>query len=475
MGDSVTAKEVRGYAGDPLLFLSDLVIPGGDGPERFDGIWANFQVEAFRAISPCLQSVAKGARPPLRGAWIERTKGASKDSDVGCCLLWLLLFSKVPLLIELGADHMDQAKETWLAMRDVVRLNSWMGSYFEMYAKKFIGTRTGSVCEFLTSTKAGAHGSRPNVTVCNELSHITEREFAETMLDNAGKVPGNFTIIATNAGYLNTWQYDWRETYRGQAGAGRWYFQKMAEPSPWLTEADIEEARGRNSTSRFNRLWCGVWSADKGDALDQTDVEAAFVRSDPMSPAEVAAGGWVCVAGIDAGVRQDHAALVVLATRFNGSVVRLARCQSWAPGPDGRIDLALLRAAIKKAYEDYGLLQANFDPHQMEYMAQELAREGVPMVAIDFVGKNCNQMAKDLLTVFRGREIELYEAPRLRDDLYQLRIVEKSFGYKLEAPSGEGGHADRAIALAVALPTALACMGSNPPPEVEEAEHVIEI
>ena len=71
-----------------------------------------------------------------------------------------------------------------------------------------------SVTSFPAMPWWGHLGSRPTVTVCNELSHCSSEGFISTMLDNADKIPNNLCIIATNAGHLESWQYRWRENYR---------------------------------------------------------------------------------------------------------------------------------------------------------------------------------------------------------------------------------------------------------------------
>jgi L-alanine-DL-glutamate epimerase-like enolase superfamily enzyme len=100
-----------------------------------------------------------------------------------------------------------------------------------------------------------------------------------------------------------------------------------------------------------------------------------------------------------------------------------------------------------------------FDPHQAILLAQQLAARGLTLFEMPFTGPNCNKMASALLQAFRERRIDLYrdaDGDRLIDDLGRLTIVEKSFGYKLEASHDPNtGHADRAFALAIALPAAL--------------------
>ncbi len=66
-------------------------------------------------------------------------------------------------------------------------------------------------------------------------------------------------------------------------------------------------------------------------------------------------------------------------------------------------------------------------------------------------GQRLDQMARDLVTTFRNRKIELYPDDNLLNDLYRLSIVERRYGYKLETVSDERGHANTATALAIAF------------------------
>ena len=56
----------------------------------------------------------------------------------------------------------------------------------------------------------------------------------------------------------------------------------------------------------------------------------------------------------------------------------------------------------------------------------------------------------------------MYGHRALVADLSRLTIVEKSYGYKLEAVRNESGHADLATALAIALPIAVERSGHPP-------------
>ncbi len=182
---------------------------------------------------------------------------------MAAAILWLLAFSPRPLECQVAASDQDQAAETRKAAKDLLYLNPWLAERVAVHNWRIACDATGSAAEIIAADVAGSHGARPDVVFIDELSHVTKQEFAENLLDNAAKV-NSLVVIATNAGMLGTWQYTWREIAR--TSPDRWYFSRWDKPSPWISEAEISEARRRNSRSRFERLWHDVWATGHGDA-----------------------------------------------------------------------------------------------------------------------------------------------------------------------------------------------------------------
>lgn len=462
-GTHISVDVLRSYRDSPMVFFENVVIERQGKRVKFgdEGVMAAFQREAFEAAAPCLQAVASGRVPPIRGLWLERTKGASKDSDVALMVLWLLLFSPKPLAMETGADDQDQAKEMMGAADEWVRLNPWMQQRLEFQRDRIFCPQTRSQLDFLTTPSrndaGGTHGSRPHVSIINELSHISVEGFAATMFDNADKRPENLVLVATNAGSRRLWQWKWRELYRDRATASdpttkaRWYFQKVDAPAPWISRANLEDARIRNSKARYARLWQGVWSTGEGDAIDQADIDACLTLDGPHAEA---APWWVYGAGLDLGTKRDHAALVVMGTEMGSGRVAVVRVCGWRPPGNGEaIDLQAVREAVWDAFLTFGLFHVGYDASQAVLMAQELRGRGVPMQEVFFAGKNLDLMASTLMQAFRDRTLDLWNGDQdLLDDIGRLAIEEKRWGHKLAAVSDEHGHADRAIALAIGLP-----------------------
>src|SRR5262249_9540890 len=138
------------------------------------------------------------------------------------------------------------------AAKQVLLLNPWLAQIVRIQNWNILNPTTEATCTIIPADVVGSHGARPDLLICNELSHVGKREFIENLMDNAAKVPGNVTVIATNAGVQGEWQWNWREHART---SDLWTFSKYDRPAPWLDPLDISEAQQRNTASRFRRLW----------------------------------------------------------------------------------------------------------------------------------------------------------------------------------------------------------------------------
>ena len=457
------------YVRDPMAFIEDLVLPTPSAP-RFGDVMAPFQRMRLKKLVPDLQALVAQKQPPIRRHWWEATKGASKDTDLAAAVMWLLAFAKRPIYGQAGAADADQAAEVRKAANEWLAANPWLDERIKVTKYQIKSPSTGSLLEIQTAGAETGHGARPDFLLVNELHAIKSEEVAQTWVDNWDKLPWAVMVMATNAGYQNTWQWKWREIARDGARIRTWHFHKYDKPAPWISMVQLAESKKRNPASRYMRLWEGVWPKGTGDALDPADVEAcvkleAGVEPDPR---------LIFLGGLDLGVRHDHSALVVVGVEPMGRI-KLAMCESWAPGPDGKVDLVAVRRGVLTAHKRYGLAWLGYDPSQAELMAQELEHADVPMCPMEFRGKNLDRMAREILQTFRNRRIDLYRDERLIDDLFRITITERSYGFKLEAISDSSGHADRAIALAITLPLALevAMADIEPEEDVEPAPLLI--
>lgn len=436
-----------------LYFARRLIIPAANGPTLFGKCMAPFQRECFNELAPSLQAVREGTMPPSRRFWLERTKKASKDSDMAVCLLWLLAFPTRPLYMQVGAADRDQAGIVKKRIADILHYNPWLDEMVELVRHEVRSIDELATLDIVAADIAGSHGATPDVLVINELSHVTKWEFVENLLDNADGVPQGVVMLATNAGFKGTKA----EILRTNAlESDDWSVHLWQRPAPWLNQSDVDDAKRRNLPSRFNRLWWGKWVSGKGDALSEDDIDKCLsVHSGPVDRPEQ---GWQYIAGLDLGVSHDHSGLTVVGVNQMDQRIRVVQIHAWEPNPQtGKVDLIEVENACLVAHRMFNLSWLGYDEYQAVLMGQRMTRAGVPCFPVTFSGKHLHVMANTFKEAIENGKLEAYddEEGRLRRDFGRFHIVEKSYGLRLEAVSDEYGHADVGTALLICLPRAV--------------------
>ena len=449
--------QLQAGATDPMAFFSALLVESPRGIVPFGQIMQPFQRQALERLSPDLLALASGEQPPIGRHAFFWTKGCGKDTIIDMALIWLLVFSGRTLEMRLGAGDFDQAAEIRLIVRGLLRLNPLLSGTIEVLTQEIRNSRPngpGSRVLIVAADERGEHGARPSATVIQELVHTTNEEFVQTLLDNQAKVPAGLLIIASNAGTVGTLAHRIYEMVRD---SDRWHVSEFNEPAPWINEADLAERKRVSTATRHRRLWYGEWAEEgAGDALDPDDIEACITQTGPIPPGIGDFSPTHC--GIDLGIRRDCSGLVVLATDFRVNKIRVARVQRWLPADyGGTLPVHLVKEAILKAHNDYGLFSLIGDPWESRYLCQELARE-MPGVFVATPAINPafqNQQATCLMSSLRERTLVLYPDVHLLRDLRKLSVIEKPEGFRLFSPRDSAGHADCAAALATVLPTAV--------------------
>lgn len=442
-------------ASDPAEFRRSLILPSARGPAPFGEIMADFQRRDFQTIDESLRALAAGKLPARQRFYWERTKGASKDSDAAACLLWLLAFARRPLRIQVGAADRDQAGEVVKVARGILHLNPWLGQLIEVinWVIRSVGRDFTAEAEIIAADVHGSHGARPDFVLLNELSHIQQREFAENLLDNAEKIPMGMVLICSNAGFIPSWQWEFRESCRQ---GERWAFSAYSQPAPWLNSKGIEERRRVLTPARFNRLWYGQWVTE-GDAISLANLERAV---DPaLRPLLEREPNDCYVCGVDLSLSRDHTGVTVLGVGQDRRL-RLAHTRTWKPPRGGKIDLAAVEDHITELNRTFDFQKVLLDLYQAEHLAQRLRQRGVRADTVQFTASTLSTMASELVSGFNDGRFVFYPEPTLLNDLRQAVVIERSSGLRLEFPRNrESGHGDLATSFCLAV---LAAKGMQP-------------
>lgn len=437
------------YAADPMAFFADAPMRTEAGVVPFASVWTPFQQGFLGAVSPALLAASAGKVPAIRKHWGEATKGNGKTFMLALLVLWSLAFSRRALRILIGAFDAAQAGEVRHSAQLILWELSWLAKLIQIDKWQLSCPTTGSTCEILTSDPHGTSGGNPDIVVLDECVQITREEYAAHMLNNATKRVDAITIVTTNAGFKNTWQFGLRELARTSP---LWTFHQGREKAPQIPDAEFEQARQFNTASCFARNFLGQWSSGSGDALAAELIEAAITL---QSGQRQRLDKWRYTCGVDLGISNDHCAAVTLGTQAGTGRIALVDCMSWKPPRGGQVDLAAVEQYCAKLHFRFNLQSLWIDPYQAILLGQNLTRKGLRVEQMTFTGANLNRMASALLEVFASHSIDLFPDDQLIRDLGRLSIVERPFGYKIEATRDADGHADRATALAIALPGAM--------------------
>ena len=450
---------------DFICFLRGIVIESQSGPKLFETCIKGFQRETFDDLAPALQALRDGEMPKMRRFWIERTKKASKDADLAVVMLWLICFPRRPFYAQVAAANKVQAAIVKERMQHLLHWNPWLNDLVEIIQWEVRSKKTladGSPMakmDIMSSDIAGAHGGTPNILIMNELSHVVRWEFVENLMDNARGVAQGLVIIATNAGFKGTKAEQWRNN---AITSEDWCVHVLDRPAPWHDSATIREAKKLDGESRWWRLWMGKWQSGKGDAVTEDAIERCFRLAGPLDRPEP---GWIYIGGLDLGISHDHSGFVILGANPKEQLIKTAYWKAWEPDPKtGEIFLPDVRETCYAMSRLFKLDRLFYDPHQAKLMAQELTQKGVRVVEMTFsTPSNLSKMATSFLQVIEGGKLECYDddTGRLRRDFGKFNIVEKNYGYRLEAVADQYGHADVGTALVIALPASLDLLNGN--------------
>lgn len=453
-------------ATSPGLFRQRLVVRAGNRTAPLVEVLAPFQAEALAALDTGLRAVAAGESPPVKKFMLEWTKGCAKTTLIAASLLWLLTFTRRAIEVRIGAGDQEQAGESRLVVKQLIRDNPWLADLVQVDNWQVTNKATGSRIVIVSADAKTQHGSRPSATFVDEMVHIDSEDFFDALIANQAKVPDGLLIVATNCGILGTWQHKRVEYYRQSPD---WFFHSRPEPAPWISPRDLAELSATMPAGQFARLFKGVWSAGSDLAIQEADIQAALILPGPMGERDP---DYRYFAGVDVGIVHDHAAVVLIGRHQRTHRLRLCRVLSWAPPRGGKINLEVVQSSILALHRQF-YPQFMYDKYEMELMVQQLSRQGVWFQPASFSGSAAQEMANSLLEAFGSRSIDLFPHEELVNDLRKLELILKPAGWRLSAARDKSGHADRGIALCLALLAARESPASGPSVPGEEMIEVL--
>ena len=285
------------------------------------------------------------------------------------------------------------------------------------------------------------------------LDEFAYQQHSAKVWDAAGAVTmlGDFRlrVISTPNGVGNDFHELWKSAVKPSFG--------------WIRhEIPIETAIAQRYPVDIKKCW----TLAKGDPrlFDQLfrckflDNELQYIPSEFITRAttERAETEGEVFAGLDIGETRDRTVLVLL--RKRGAVKTVFHIESHK-----RTDDALLDGLVGKAFGFHRARRLCADSTGLGSMpaTRFQQRHGEKFEPVDFTLKSKEELATGLYSALAEEELRLPsslsmggedEAALMREDIAAIkRVVSQAGNVKYEAPRTEGGHADRAWALMLAL------------------------
>jgi phage terminase large subunit-like protein len=163
--------------------------------------------------------------------------------------------------------------------------------------------------------------------------------------------------------------------------------------------------------------------------------------------------------GVDGAVKHDSAAVVACYfDRLAGKVV-LGRHRIWYPQGD-TLDLdSTVGDFLRDLWRGYAVAEIRFDPWQMINLAQQLQREGLPMVEYPQTVGNLTSMGQNLYDLIKTGNLLAYPDDDLRRQISHAVAVESSRGWKISKEKA-ANKIDAVVALAMAALGAVQAVAS---------------
>jgi hypothetical protein len=172
---------------------------------------------------------------------------------------------------------------------------------------------------------------------------------------------------------------------------------------------------------------------DMGDWDACVDPMIRPVASDKCLPV------WI---GIDASVKHDSTAIVVVAWSAASKRVVLVSHRIFQPSPEHPLNFEQCVENVVKDYARQFLLRGVFfDPYQMVSVAQRLTAAGIPMREFNQSGANLTVMGNNLFELIRARQLVVYPDKDIRmavsrtvakETARGLQITKEKSSYKID-------------------------------------------
>lgn len=254
----------------------------------------------------------------------------------------------------------------------------------------------------------------------------------------------------------------------GQAGTdpGMYFFWSTgpnANLASWITPEYLAQQRSRLPAHIYSRLHECSWTSGEGSLLTPDDIDAATDQDRPQT--HQGEDGFSYFMAVDLGLKRDSTGIAV-AHNDKGLIV-VDHIKRFTAPKGGEVQIEVVEQYIIELSKAFHIRALVFDPWQSASLRQRLGKQGINVEEFTFSGSNWQQLTECLLSLFKDGKIRIPRNDELIKELHQVRVLEKSYGFRLDNPSGT--HDDLVVSMGMAaLQAVKAGVGCSVPPQVFE-------
>ncbi|BEQ14498.1 terminase large subunit domain-containing protein [Desulfoferula mesophila] len=300
----------------------------------------------------------------------------------------------------------------------------------------------------LSADAPTAHGLNPHFVIFDELWNQRSYDLYEALTHSpVRRQPLHF--IVTYAGYE---QYEgnllWDLYQRGLRGDDpRFYFIWSHENlASWITAEYLEQQRRRLPEHVFQRLHENRWTSGSSAFLPRDDVDLAITPR--LGQTWAPGGGHAFSVGVDLGLANDATVVTTVHYDRDSGKVVLDNVKTWRGSKLQKVRIEDVEDHLMNLHENFPGVRVSADPWQAVNSIQRLKERGLKVEEFVFSPSNITRLTQNLFSLFKDRRIEIFDYPDLIKELVSVKVVEKSYGYRIDHESG--AHDDHVISLGMA-------------------------
>jgi phage terminase large subunit-like protein len=402
--------------------------------------------------------------------------GKSCSAAMGMLYVLVIIGGPHAELVAAANDWEQAAGRIFQACVNIIKASPLLCRDCRITATRIEYLPTGGTIIAVASDYRGQAGANPTLTVIDEPWGITSlagrRMFDELVPSPARQLSGRLSV--SHAGFTGESDVLWKLYQRGLQGEeiapslyaqpGNMLMQWTHTPqAPWTTPAFLEQMRQQLPHAQWLRMYCNEWTSGESSFASGENWKA--IELDDYRPI-VSDPQLVVWGGMDASVKHDSTAIVLVTYDFRERRVRMVAHKIFQPTPDQPLDFeATVEATLLTFSERFRMRAVYFDPYQLQNSAQRLRRAGVPMVEFPQSVPNITEASTNLFELIRDRNLAVYADEDFRRSITHCVAKETPRGWHI-SKSKASHKIDCIVALSMAALAAVRAArryGSSPP------------